>query len=149
MRSHRARFTAVCATACLTLGVGNAAAAPQQEGLVNVNVSDVIVQVPIGVAANICGTTANVLSTAVDVGGVRCTADAGSGDTIAWNGGGGNGRQEGLVNVNVSDVLLQVPVSVAANLCDTTVNVLAQAVDVGGTRCTSTAGAGDVIAWNR
>jgi hypothetical protein len=149
MRTHRIRIAAACTAAVLALGAGEAAAAPQQEGLVNVNVSDVIVQAPIGVAANICGTTANVLSQAVDVGNVRCTADAGSGDTIAWNRGSGGGRQEGLVNVNVSDLILQVPISVAANLCDTTVNVLSGAADVGGTRCTSTAGAGDVIAWNR
>jgi hypothetical protein len=136
----RFRWAAACAAAALTFGAAEAGAAPQQEGLVNVNVDDVIVQVPVAVAANVCDTTVAVLSRTADVGGVRCTADAGAGDTIAWNSGGGDGRQNGLVNVNVSDVILQVPISVAANLCDTTVAVLAQSLDVGPRTCTATAG---------
>ena len=145
---HRARWAAVCATAAMAVCAGPAAAAPQQEGLINVNVDDVIVQVPISVAANVCDTTVAVLSRTTDVEGVRCTAEAGDGDTIAWNSGGGHGKQSGLVNVNVSDVIVQLPISVAANVCDTTVAVLAQSLDVGPRTCDATAGAGDTVGGN-
>ena len=61
-------FTAIPA---LGQGQGN------QNGLVNVQIGNVIVQVPIGVAANICGVNANVLAQQ-ERGNedVACTADA-------------------------------------------------------------------------
>jgi hypothetical protein len=43
------------------------------------------------------------------------------------------------VNVNVEDVTIQAPISVAANLCDTTVAVLAQTREAGRTQCDATA----------
>jgi hypothetical protein len=53
------------------------AAAQQQEGLINVNVTDVgvVAQVPIGIAANVCGVNANVLAEQLP-GDVECNADA-------------------------------------------------------------------------
>lgn len=57
-----------------------ALAQPQQRGLVNVNITDVvtledvIVQVPIGVAANVCGVQANVLAQGGLQEPVDCTA---------------------------------------------------------------------------
>jgi hypothetical protein len=54
------------AAGALTLGsvllAAPAQAQPRQEGLVNVNVEDVTVQIPIGVAANVCGVTVAVLA---------------------------------------------------------------------------------------
>jgi hypothetical protein len=62
--------------------VGTApAAAQQQEGLINVNVSDVDVgvianvQVPVAIAANVCGVAVNVLAEQLP-GDVECEADA-------------------------------------------------------------------------
>jgi hypothetical protein len=51
--------------------------AQPQSGLVNVQIGDVIVQVPVGVAANICGVDANVIATQfVGTEEVVCVADA-------------------------------------------------------------------------
>lgn len=60
-----------------------AVAQPQQEGLVNITITDVLtnndvnVQVPIGVAANVCGVQANVLAE----GGVQEPVDCRSATT--------------------------------------------------------------------
>ncbi len=121
---------------------GPASAQPRQQGLVNVNVTDVNVQIPIGVAANVCGVAVNVLAGAADLSQVDCEAE---GVALAENDGNGNGsgpRQRGLVNVNLTDVNVQVPVSVAANICGVTVNVLAQAVDAGSVDCEALAESG-------
>jgi hypothetical protein len=100
-----------------------------QEGLVNVNVSDVIVQLPIAVAANVCEVAVNVLAEQIrDGDAAECTSMAESGATVPWNDGNQNqrGQQRGLVNVNVSDIVVQAPISVAANICEVAVNVLAR-----------------------
>jgi hypothetical protein len=87
---------AACALACASSAVP---ALAQQAGLVNVNVSDVsvlnnflngaqiaalnnltgpiTVQVPVGVAANVCGVTVAVLHQG-PIGGATCTATSGS-----------------------------------------------------------------------
>ena len=135
----KGRIAAVLGAAALSLGVaGPASAAPTQEGLVNVNVSDVTAQVPIGIAANLCDINAAVLAQAADVGPAECDATA---ESIATRGPGGGPApdQEGLVNVNISDITVQVPVSVAANVCDVNVAVLAAALDAGQSTCTATA----------
>lgn len=137
----RARLSVLVAAAALSLAVaGTAQAQSQQDGLVNVIISDVTVQVPISVAANICDTNVAVLSDVAEQGGTACEAESGS--TATWGqGGGGNGnaKQEGLVNVIVDDVTIQAPISVAANLCDTTVAVLSQTRERGRTQCTADA----------
>jgi hypothetical protein len=57
------------------------AVAQQQEGLINVNVSDIDVgvianvQVPVAIAANVCGVAVNVLAEQLP-GDVECEADA-------------------------------------------------------------------------
>ena len=97
------RLVGACA-----IGWAGLAVAQQQEGLVNVNVSDneileelnlnapVTVQAPIGVAANVCGIDANVLaSQRKDDPNFTCEAET---TTEAFNrivsrqtaGGGGN-----------------------------------------------------------
>jgi hypothetical protein len=141
LQSTRSRVTALVATGCLAAGIaGTASGAPtQQEGLVNVNVTDLNVQVPVAVAANICDVNANVLAEQADLGTATCTATA---DSIATNGPrsgqGGPVQQDGLVNVNITDVSVQAPITVAANVCDVDVNVLARQLGVGDANCTAT-----------
>jgi hypothetical protein len=61
---------------------GGGGASNQQSGLVNVNVQNlalavpVSAAVPIGVAANVCGIDANVLASDVRNGSATCTAQA-------------------------------------------------------------------------
>ena len=142
----RARAAALVAAGALSLaGSGAAQAQTQQDGLVNVNVENVTAQVPIGIAANVCDVNANVLAEQLRGGGAECTADA---TTIATNGpgnGGGSTRQEGLVNVNAEDIVVQLPVALAANVCDVNVGVLSRQLRAGGATCDATA---DAIATN-
>jgi hypothetical protein len=116
-----------------------AAQPPTQEGLVNVNVSEVAVQVPIAVAANICDVNVNVIAEQIRDGGAACDVDADSDAIVEWprnkGNGGNNGSQEGLVNVNLSNITVQVPVGVAANICDVNANVIAQQYRDGGAVC--------------
>ena len=136
----RARTATLAAAGAMCLAcTGAALAAPTQEGLVNVNISDVTAQVPVGVAANLCDINAAVLADQLKGGGADCTATADSIATRGPGGGGGSPQQEGLVNVNISDVTVQVPVSVAANLCDINVAVLSQQAKLGGASCQATA----------
>ncbi len=105
-----------------------------QEGLVNVSVDGNTVQVPVGIAANACDIDANVL--AQDFAGADETACEIDQETAAANnvpgyggggaGGGGNGAQNGLVNLSVDGNTVQVPIGVAANVCDLDANVLAR-----------------------
>jgi hypothetical protein len=76
--------------AVVAAGISAAPAAAQQNGLVNVDVTNVLnnldldllnnslnnntVQVPIGVAANVCGVNANVLAAQKNGGDAKCTA---------------------------------------------------------------------------
>ena len=79
----------IATTAALALGATPALAQLNTSGgLVNVSVQDVsvlnnigvpvTVQVPIGVAANVCGVAANVLAKQKKTGAVNCTAKSGS-----------------------------------------------------------------------
>lgn len=115
------------------------AGAQTQNGLVNVSVSDVVVQIPVGIAANICDVNANVLAEQLRAGGAECDASAESDAVHVGNGDDGAPHQDGLVNVNVSDVTIQVPVAVAANICDVNVNVLARQFRTGGAECDAAA----------
>ena len=83
MNKHR---IAAPLAAVLTLGFAASLSAQQQEGLVNVNVSDneileelnlsapITVQAPIGVAANVCEVNANVLAEQARSGAATCEA---------------------------------------------------------------------------
>jgi hypothetical protein len=122
-----------------------------QEGLVNVNVSGVIVQLPISVAANVCEVAANVLARQIrDGDAAECTADAQSGAEVPWNNGNrnGNGQQRGLVNVNVSDIVVQAPISVAANVCEVAVNVIAEQDRSGDAAVCTAQGYSDAVVGN-
>ena len=61
----------VAAVSCLA-GVSAASAQPHQSGLVNVAVVDNTVQIPIGVAANVCGVSVAVLAEDLAGGPVTC-----------------------------------------------------------------------------
>jgi hypothetical protein len=138
------RRTAAAVTTAAALSVTGiamaspASAAPNnanQEGLVNLALQDTNIQVPIGIAANICGVAANVLASSNVTGPVDCEAE-GVG-TAERQGGGGpnNARQSGLVNVAIQDTNVQVPVAVAANVCGVTVNALSSLNLTGPTDC--------------
>jgi hypothetical protein len=131
------RFSVLLALALtMALAVVSAGAAqPNQRGLVNVAVVDNTVQIPIGVAANVCGVAVNILATATAVAPVDCDAVAGAEARGPAGNGGGGGNQEGLVNLYVADNTIQVPVAIAANICGVSANVLAQGTLVGPATC--------------
>jgi hypothetical protein len=137
------RRTAAALTTAAALSVtGIAMATPanaqpnraNQDGLVNLALQDTTVQVPIGIAANICGVAANVLASGTAVGPVNCEAE-GVTSAERKRGGPNNARQNGLVNVAVQDTTVQVPVAVAANVCGVTVNALSSLSLTGPTDC--------------
>ena len=120
------------------LGV-TAAGAQNQSGLVNVAVVNNTVQIPIGVAANVCGVTVNLLATATATSPVDCTAVSGAQATSTGSsGGGGGGNQSGLVNLFVANNTIQVPVGIAANICGVAANILAQGTLTGPASCNAT-----------
>jgi hypothetical protein len=123
----------VAAVSCLA-AASTAAAQPHQSGLVNVAVVDNTVQIPIGIAANVCDVAVNVLATATATSPADCTAMAPA-TAFSTGGGGGGGGQSGLVNLWVSNNTIQVPVGIAANICDVSANVLAQGTLTGPATC--------------
>jgi hypothetical protein len=126
--SIRRLFAVLAAAMAMTaVAASPAAAQTQQEGLVNVAIEDVIVQLPISVAANVCDVNVAVLAEVAD-DAAACEATATS---TATSGPSSDSpiRQEGLVNVVLDDILIQAPISVAANICDVNVAVLAQLDD--------------------
>ena len=86
MRKPKRLLLAGCAAAALTAGAGmaipaSAGASPVVSGgLVNITITTVLttnqvnVQVPIGVAANVCGVAANVLAQHTTTASVSCTS---------------------------------------------------------------------------
>ena len=144
------KFTTALAMAC-TMALATATGAmaqTNQSGLVNINIEDNVVQVPIAVAANICDVTVAVLATQLGDGPTDCetistsTATA----TVTPDGPGGPTRQDGLVNVNLADNTVQIPIAVAANVCDVDVLVLARAILLDdATTCTANAGPDAVV----
>jgi hypothetical protein len=72
----------------------------------------------------------------LQTGKTECKADANGIATAAGGGGGGGGsNQQGLVNIDISNNTVQIPISVAANVCDVSVNVLAQDLSDGSAKC--------------
>jgi hypothetical protein len=143
----RIRMAALIAVAVLPLAATAAYAQPggNQAGdsLVNVQISDLTILVPVGVAANLCDVNANVLAEQVRSGGAECTATATSIATPGQgNGGGGNQAGNSLVNVQIDDVFVLIPISIAANICDVNVNILANQLRDGGASCVADATSG-------
>lgn len=143
------RKALVSLIATVTLAVGGAVApatAANQNGLVNINVADNVVQVPVAVAANVCNVKVAVLvGLLADAGETACNATAFSGATVEdrnQQGGGGNTRQNGLINVNLENNTIQIPIAAAANICDVDVAILVGAIlKNGATQCDADAGA--------
>jgi hypothetical protein len=127
MRIKRLIAVLTATAALAAVFAAPASAQTTQEGLVNVAVEDVIVQVPVAVAANVCDVNVAVLAEVAD-DAAACEATAESTATAGPR-SGGPVNQSGLVNVLIQDVLVQVPVSIAANICDVNVAVLAQLND--------------------
>jgi len=138
LTSTRVRLSALVAAASMALCVAAAPASAQpQTGLVNVDISDNTIQVPIAVAANVCNVQVAVLSTLIGQNGGECDADAdGTADAVVTPGGGG-GPQTGLVNISVTDNVIQVPIGLAANICNVQAAVLASGVGQDGASCTA------------
>jgi hypothetical protein len=137
----RATMAAFAAALFCLAGASAASAQTHQNGLVNLNLENITVQVPIGVAANVCDVNVAVLANLVDTGATQpCTALANT-DASAVTVGAPTGTttQNGLVNVNVSDVTVQVPIAAAVNICDVNPAVLAALTDVAGSSCDATA----------
>lgn len=132
---HQLRVNLIGLLGLLGLLVASAAAAPTQKGLVNVNISDVTVQIPIAVAANVCDVDVNVLASELLSGPTQCRSETGS--IALADGGGAPPTQEGLINVNISNVDVQAPIAVAANICDVAVNVLVNMLADGPVDCTA------------
>ena len=133
----RALLVAALVAMLTLVAASPASAQTRQNGLVNVAVTNTTVQVPIGIAANICGVAANVLATAANLGDVDCTAE---GVAVAEDeGGNGNGNvdQNGLINLAITNTTIQIPVALAANVCGLAVNVLAVALNAGTVDCTA------------
>ena len=80
-------------------------------------------QLPIALAADLCDVTVDVLVNELSDGSSPCEASSNS-DAVVTTEDGGPVAQDGLVNVNVTDVVVQAPISIAANVCDVTVAVL-------------------------
>jgi hypothetical protein len=141
LRSSMSRLIAASAIAALAVGIFAVPAGAQntQSGLVNVAIEDVIVQVPISVAANVCDVNVAVLADVND-DAAACEATAASTATAGPNSNGPPTQQEGLINVLLDDVLVQVPIAVAANICDVNVAVLAE-IDDEAEACMATADA--------
>jgi hypothetical protein len=137
----------VAAAAATTIGAvgADAAARPQpstappvaQEGLVNLNLTGVTVQLPIALAANLCDVEVAALVSELEDGSAPCNASSNSDATVTTE-DGGPVSQEGLVNVNVTDVVVQAPISVVANVCDVTVAVLVSRLVDGASPCDAT-----------
>jgi hypothetical protein len=137
----RAMKATLAAVAALAVTGAPAQAQTTQEGLVNVSITDTSIQVPIGVAANVCGVTANVLASATQTAPVDCQA-TGTADAFRQRRSDGGGTQQsGLVNVNLDDTNVQLPIAVAANVCGIAVNVLADQTGTAPVDC-------DAQAWS-
>lgn len=146
-KSFKSRLTAVASVVALSMAFAAPAQAQNQAGdsLVNVQISDLNVLVPVGIAANLCDVNANVLAAQARQGGAQCTADADSTASPGRGGGGGGGgnNQAGnsLVNVQIDDTTVAIPIAVAANICDVNVNILALQIREGGATCNATSSA--------
>lgn len=137
LRTTRARFSALVATGALAIGVAAPAEAANQNGLVNVDLSGNTVQVPVAVAANICGVQANVIATDNFGGNALCDSTSRSNANGGGGGGGGGTNQDGLVNVAITDNVVQIPIGIAANVCGVQANVLAAGNFGGNAVCDS------------
>src|ERR671923_265446 len=112
------RLTGLCAAAVTMLLLALPAPAAVQEGLVNVNVEDNTILVPVALAANVCDVTVAVLVSDLQDGTAACDALATSDATVTEPANNSRAtRQNGLVNVAIEGLILEVPIAVGANIC--------------------------------
>ena len=137
-RTSMRPLVAAVTISALAFGVSTApASAAQQSGLVNVDLSNNTVQVPVAVSANICGVQANVIAAGNFGGNAVCTSASRSTATGGGGGGGGSTDQQGLINVAITGNTVQVPIGVAANICGVQANVIASNSFGGNAVCTA------------
>jgi len=147
--SKLAKFVAAAAFAgsgIVGLAGPGAAEPVTQQGLVNVNLTDVAVQVPVALAANVCDVNVAVLVDQLSDASAPCTASADPTSVVTTQ-NSGPVRQRGLVNVNITDLVVQVPIGIAANVCDVNAGVLVSQLRDSAATCdaTGTPGAITVI----
>src|SRR5688500_8815155 len=120
-------LVAAAATGMLAFGVfagpASAQGSTHQQGLVNIALTDTNVQVPVAVAAAICGVQANVIATQNFGGNAECDS-ASRAEADGGGGGGGSTHQEGLINVALTDTNIQAPIGIAAAICGVQANVI-------------------------
>lgn len=136
-RLSKLRLIAASAGSVVALGIGGAPAPAAQEGLVNVELSNNTVQVPVGVAANICGVAVNLIARETFTGNTLCESASRSRAIGGGGGGGGGTEQSGLINVALVGNTVQVPIGIAANVCGVTANVIAQETFTESSTCKS------------
>ena len=138
-RCSKAVALGACATMSALVISDTASAAPvTQEGLVNVNLTDVTVSVPVAIAANVCDVNVAVLVGLLSDASAPCSASADPTSEITTS-DGGPVTQQGLVNVNITDLVVQVPIGIAANLCDVNAGILVNRLRDAASKCDATA----------
>ena len=103
------KFSTALASACvIALATATGAMAQtSQSGLVNINVEDGTSSRFPSRSQQICDVTVAVLATDLEDGSATCRALALSGATVTPSGPDGPTRQDGLINVNLSDNTVQ------------------------------------------
>jgi hypothetical protein len=143
MKRYLAAVSTVAVLA-LTGLAGTAGAQTTQNGLVNISLTNTTVQIPIGIAANVCDVNVAALATLVRTGGsTTCTAvaDATAMPVTVGTAPAGSTTQNGLVNVSLTNTTIQVPIAAAVNLCDVNVAILA-VLTTSPASCTATSHSG-------
>jgi hypothetical protein len=110
----------------------------EQEGLVNLNLTGITVQLPIALAANVCDVNVAVLVDELTDGSAPCNASSNPEAVVATE-DGGPVSQDGLVNVNLTDVVAQIPIGLAANVCDVNIAVLVDTLQDAASPCDAVA----------
>src|SRR5215210_7659926 len=124
----RVSLLACIAVSAIAMAVPASASAQTQEGLVNLQVNNNVVQVPVGIAANVCDVNVAVLvNTFLDSSDPCISTADGEAFVSSPPGGGQGGDQSGLVNVMINDNTVQIPLAVALNVCDINVVILTSA----------------------
>lgn len=133
---------ALSLVALAALALAIPAQGARQSGLVNVNLEGNTVQVPVALAANVCDVDVALLVSDLRDGTADCDAlSTSEADATVTPRGPGSTRQDGLINVNLENNTVQVPIAAAVNICDVSVLVLVTEVLGGATECTANAGA--------
>jgi hypothetical protein len=134
-----------CTVAVLTLALGAGAttgsAQTTQNGLVNINLENVTVAIPIGIAANVCDVNVAAIANVIDAGGTTACRAVANATTAPVTVGAPTGTttQNGLINVNLQNVTVLVPIAAAVNICDVNVAILAVLTDLTSPTCTANA----------